>query len=286
MHYAISDVHAHTKTFEKFLSGLDQDDHVFFLGDAIDKGDGSLEVLKRIMKDERFTFIMGNHEYMLYLYLYYLKKTDETEEDENISDEQYSMYNSLAMDAFSVYVMNDGWRTIEAYSEENIETQNEIFDFLSHLPLQVEITINNKEFVLAHAMPTLSCDKIKDGVLYFDQFDMNNQNEYEHEKFLWDREFFKIYDNKIVVTGHNIVQSFFGTHMPYSDGKYAFVADKEDWFKCIEPGKWYDIDCGMAMRDPALSKLGILRLDDLAIKIENNHDSEDTNKEDMSTTQS
>ena len=62
--------------------------------------------------------------------------------------------------------------------------------------------------------------------------------------------------------------------MPFSEGRYAPVADKNDWFACVEPGEWYDIDCGLAMRDSGASKLGILRLDDMAIKILSNKDSE------------
>ena len=52
MIYAISDVHAHTKIFNQFYQTLNKDDHVYVLGDVIDKGDGTIDVLKSILNDD------------------------------------------------------------------------------------------------------------------------------------------------------------------------------------------------------------------------------------------
>ena len=70
MFYVLSDIHAHTKTFNNFYQTLTPADQVLCLGDTIDKGDGTLDVLKTIMNDSRFELIMGNHEHMLYKYLF------------------------------------------------------------------------------------------------------------------------------------------------------------------------------------------------------------------------
>ena len=153
MNYAISDVHAHTKTFEEFLEMLGPDDKVYFLGDAIDKGDGSLEVLKHVIKDKRFVFLMGNHEYMLYSWLYYSRIYDTNKE--SLSDEECEFYKTLSYSAFLDYMMNDGWRTLVSYNFEGEDLKGEIFRFLSHLPLQVETNINGREFVFVHAYPDL-----------------------------------------------------------------------------------------------------------------------------------
>ena len=268
MNYAISDVHAHTKTFEEFLEMLGPDDKVYFLGDAIDKGDGSLEVLKHVIKDKRFVFLMGNHEYMLYSWLYYSRIYDTNKE--SLSDEECEFYKTLSYNAFLDYMMNDGWRTLEAYADEPEEIQDEIFEYLSKLPLQVKININGQDFILAHAQPDLGLGE----KVTISQCNLESSIKAKYERIVWEREFFKTYENNIIITGHSIVQSYFGTCMPFSEGRYAPVADKNDWFACVEPGEWYDIDCGLAMRDSGASKLGILRLDDMAIKILSNKDSE------------
>ena len=74
--YVMSDIHGNLDRFEKVLKQIDlqDDDKVYILGDVIDRNPYGIEILLRIMEDERFEMLLGNHEYMMLDYLdkYYI----------------------------------------------------------------------------------------------------------------------------------------------------------------------------------------------------------------------
>ena len=76
--YVMSDIHGNLDRFEKVLKQIDlqDDDKVYILGDVIDRNPYGIEILLRIIEDERFEMLLGNHEYMMLDYLdkYYQKK--------------------------------------------------------------------------------------------------------------------------------------------------------------------------------------------------------------------
>ncbi len=80
MTYIIPDIHGHLWEFDALLDkiGLGKDDRLFLLGDYIDRGPESREVVDRIMelkeKGYRCTALRGNHEQM------FLDSSDRLEE--------------------------------------------------------------------------------------------------------------------------------------------------------------------------------------------------------------
>lgn len=70
--WAISDIHGCNRTFEALLQMIDlePEDELYLLGDYIDRGPGSKEVIDIIMKLQADNFnvhcLMGNHEMMLF----------------------------------------------------------------------------------------------------------------------------------------------------------------------------------------------------------------------------
>ncbi|EAZ91493.1 metallophosphoesterase family protein [Crocosphaera chwakensis] len=62
----IGDVHGHYDTLNLLLEAVapNQDDQVYFLGDLIDRGPQSSQVVKFVMK-HKYHCLLGNHEYML-----------------------------------------------------------------------------------------------------------------------------------------------------------------------------------------------------------------------------
>ena len=81
--YVISDIHGCFKTLRKLIEdiiSINKDDYVFFLGDYIDKGPSSKDVLDYIIllkeNNYRIYTLMGNHEkFMLDAYNEYDEKT-------------------------------------------------------------------------------------------------------------------------------------------------------------------------------------------------------------------
>lgn len=63
--YASSDWHGCAEPAIKLLNYLKPDDTLYFLGDAIDRGDQGVELLEILLKDPRVKMINGNHEMMM-----------------------------------------------------------------------------------------------------------------------------------------------------------------------------------------------------------------------------
>lgn len=71
MIYLISDIHGDCRRFEKMLRKIhftDQD-QMYILGDAVDKGEENLRLLTLIQNTGNITLIKGNHEYLCERYL-------------------------------------------------------------------------------------------------------------------------------------------------------------------------------------------------------------------------
>ena len=60
--YAFSDIHANSKLWEHIKNFIQEDDELYFLGDAVDRGDAGLDVLREILDDPRIFMLRGNHE--------------------------------------------------------------------------------------------------------------------------------------------------------------------------------------------------------------------------------
>jgi calcineurin-like phosphoesterase family protein len=63
--YCCSDLHGQKILLEKIIDFIQPDDKVYFLGDAADRGPDGWEMIKMILNDERFVYLLGNHEDML-----------------------------------------------------------------------------------------------------------------------------------------------------------------------------------------------------------------------------
>ena len=66
MHYVMSDIHGNKEAFDTVLSLIDlqPEDHLYILGDVIDRGAHGIELLQQIRTMQNCTLLMGNHEYM------------------------------------------------------------------------------------------------------------------------------------------------------------------------------------------------------------------------------
>ena len=72
--FIISDIHGMYKQFEELLAHWDRESQLVILGDMIDRGEYSYEVVQRVMElqkqyPEKVTVMKGNHEDMLMYYI-------------------------------------------------------------------------------------------------------------------------------------------------------------------------------------------------------------------------
>ena len=65
--YAISDLHGQYGIFEKLLEVIDfsDDDYMYVLGDAIDRGPDGIRILQKIMTPPNMDLLIGNHEFLM-----------------------------------------------------------------------------------------------------------------------------------------------------------------------------------------------------------------------------
>lgn len=66
MIYCISDIHGELDKLEHLLKRIcfSDTDHLYILGDAIDRGSMGVDVLQMIMAAPNMTLLLGNHEQM------------------------------------------------------------------------------------------------------------------------------------------------------------------------------------------------------------------------------
>ena len=134
--YTISDLHGYP--VDKFKALLDKanfsdTDTLYILGDVIDRnGDGGVSLLRYIMAQPNFGFILGNHEDML------LKSRLVIE----------------SLSEYSCWMLNGGGVTLEHLrdlSEEDPGAVKEVFDYLNNSPHIAALTVNGRDFLLVHA---------------------------------------------------------------------------------------------------------------------------------------
>ena len=230
--YAISDLHGYP--LDKFLAllkkaGFCADDLLYIIGDVVDRnGDGGVAMLRYIMEQPNYEFILGNHEDMLLRCAFLF---------DEITDETVGELTAEKLRDYERYVRNGGTVTINnlmKLKNEDPEAFGDLFDFLREAPVLSADSVNGRDFLFVHGG--------------FRDFSPEKKlSQYPVMDLLWARpgindEFF---DGVITVFGHTPTE-FYGSEYA---GKVLFTST------------WINIDVGAAYgAAPAL-----LRLDDLEV---------------------
>lgn len=228
----MSDIHGRYEKFNKMLEKIhfSDNDTLYILGDIIDRGEDGIKILADVMEKENVILLMGNHEYM--------------------------MLNTFLFNKdFPLWVRNGGFTTFENFLTLSNMEQNDILDYLYHLPLIIpSLNVNGKLFYLVHAFPILNLSSPLPKYLY-------HLNEKEIKKVLWSRSITedeisfisKQYPHHTFVFGHTIT-SHIKPESVNSSGQAEILKINENFI---------DIDCGCAIQDENIARLGCLRLDDM-----------------------
>ena len=67
MVYVLSDIHGRTDRFREVMRqiNLRKEDHLYVLGDVIDRYPDGLRILRNLLKRSNVTVLLGNHEHMM-----------------------------------------------------------------------------------------------------------------------------------------------------------------------------------------------------------------------------
>ena len=187
MQYIIADIHGCYAELTELLGkiGFTDDDELFILGDAMDRGPEPIKVIQYLMNQPNVTYILGNHDDMM---LQTMKKLAVDVTETNLID--------LREDVFLSYYhwLNEGGAvTAEQFRKLSHSERADILDFLTCASTYEMLEDKGKLFILLHA-----------GILGFDP--EKELDEYTHSDFLWERaDYSRRYfpsDRIFLVTGH------------------------------------------------------------------------------------
>lgn len=174
----LSDIHGDMEAFDSILSQIKpgEDDHLYIIGDVIDRGPHSIELLRYIRKMPNTTLMLGNHEYMM---------IDRLRHPDN---------RRLAM----LWYKNGGAETEAAFEKLPYDEREDLLRYIEGLPVQVEISVNDESFLLVHARPR------EDYELLHDWY------ENEVQMAVWSRiePWTELPEGKTVVFGHTPTMQF------------------------------------------------------------------------------
>ena len=134
MIYCVSDIHGELDKFEQILELIhfSAEDHLYILGDVIDRGALGVDILRMVMDTSNMTMLLGNHEQMCLSTL--------------------GPHNEFG--ARDLWRMNGGSATYrELLYHRAPRERSEILRFLSGLPDHLDLTVGGRKFHLVHGYP-------------------------------------------------------------------------------------------------------------------------------------
>lgn len=215
MIYVMSDIHGNDVRFRSVMKQikLKPEDHLYILGDVVDRFPDGLGILRETMKAKNITLLLGNHEYMMWNAI-----THPEDEDARLN-----------------WFWNGGGITYTSFKYCNKKYKKEVLDYIAQLPVNVEINVNGRDYILTHAAPEDMYGAYK--------------NQYKNKILfaVWHRLRRHDYlpEGKTVIFGHTPTY------------EYSFQWPMRVWYGQNRIG----IDCGCA--DLQTGRLGCLRLDDM-----------------------
>jgi len=150
--YIIGDVHGEYDTLVSLLEKLPKDADPIFVGDLIDRGTKSAEVVK-LIRQNNYRCVLGNHEQLMIDYGTSFIKTYPNSTNPSFLHNWYNNGGDATLFSYRVlkYDKKTGLECIE--NEEAMKQFLDDIEWLKTLPLYIELpqTINNLPVVVTHA---------------------------------------------------------------------------------------------------------------------------------------
>ncbi len=233
MKYVMSDIHGNKRRFESILEqiALRDEDTLYILGDVIDRHPDGIELLQRIMDMPNVQMLLGNHEVMM------LNALSAPENDEGQDDRSKEMW---------LWYDNGGQITHYDFQQLTNAEQDRILQYLKELPLNLEIEVEGRKYLLVHASP-ISWYRDSDGKY-------NSERDFA----VWNRNLFRSADE-----GTTIIMGHTPTCHMLDESPMVLFHDRQ--------ANIIHIDCGSGYPNYVGNEYGIhgrlccLRLDDMEI---------------------
>ena len=239
--YAVSDLHGQYNTFVKGLEmiGFSDDDILYVIGDAIDRGPAGIKLLKYIMDHDNMDLIIGNHEFMML---------------NSVSPDGGPGCDGEDADIWLFF--NGGIVTYEEYGNISEEQKKAILNWLNTREVIKTTEITGTRFCLTHSFYIPECEN-------------KRYNELSYGKvshIVWDsiyrsgddthaEDIYGSYDYTFV-TGHVPVQRIYMVNEGYEDYN-RLKMHRHGNLLCIDGG------CALGYNSGVNNGAIFLRLDDL-----------------------
>ncbi len=228
----MSDIHGQDQLYFEMLKQIEfhtfqKRDHLYILGDVIDRGPGSMKILQHIYEHgEHITLLMGNHEKMM------VEAYIENDPD--------------------LWFHNGGRVTYYEFMKLEPVRQKELFEYLERLPYYKTITVNRQDYYLVHGSPFPHANKVNDYKRKEVILEMSSR-----EQMLWqDMQLAFCKENHIVVFGHRVTSE----SRKKGNDLYSLFRQTVEPCTIYKEDKMIGIDCGCAGFPGG--RLGCLRLQD------------------------
>lgn len=154
--FFIGDIHGCSKTFKKLVTeeiGIGKSDRIYCIGDYIDRGNDSKEVIDFILELRNNNYqiytLRGNHEQML-------------------------LESRTSSQAFSLWLMNGGDTTLRDFNVESVDEMDPVYiDFFN----STEYYVHEKDFIAVHAGLNFTADdplEDKNSMLWIRDFQISS----------------------------------------------------------------------------------------------------------------
>ncbi|MFA6145024.1 MAG: metallophosphoesterase [Sulfurimonas sp.] len=152
-HYVIGDVHGHYQTLISLVEKLPDDARLVFVGDLIDRGPQSAEVVRFLRKNNHLC-VMGNHEDLMAYYGQFVLNAYKNDKPIGICNEWGSNGGVETLISYGIAIM-DGENLLQVKGcEEALRQFEDDMEWMKNLPLYIELPMEHsfeKAVVVSHA---------------------------------------------------------------------------------------------------------------------------------------
>lgn len=239
--YVVSDLHGQYDLFIKGLEniGFSDDDEIYVIGDAIDRGPDGIQLLMHIKEQKNMSLILGNHEVMMLLSI-------DADEKEQCTGYYTHIWHYL----------NCGIVTNQRYDELPEKDRKSLLMWLNRCYVMKTIDLDGRKICLTHS--------------YYSE-ELENKMYFECDKDeVWDCVWKSMFREDIETRGSNIYKhydyEFITGHVPVQRVRASYEESSDyNVLSAYKSGNLVDIDGGCAMGHKSGLNNGaiFLRLDDM-----------------------
>ena len=183
MTYVMSDIHGNYTAFKQMLKEINftDDDLLYIVGDLVDYGSESMELLCDVSMRTNVYAIVGEHDFEA---LRMLSGFAKMLESGAAPDPAFAA-------AMKEWVVDGGAATLEGFRALDADMREGVLDYLSDMALFEEITVKNADYLLVHAgIRNFTEDVVLDDL---------SPEDFIYEGIDPEREY---YEDKTIIVGH------------------------------------------------------------------------------------